>query len=165
MKASNQLSINASALIMLPPIVLLASSLLLYFLACVLPAVNLDLYSEKMEYVSTSSYPGFLMLLFGYLGVFQWEFAWFANPLLLSAWLMIIGRFWKLAIITSLIAFVFALNTFTFKEAFGSSFFDAVYIFKGLDIGGVFWFGSIVCAVLAASVGYLGSLGPWDRHR
>ncbi|MGZ6480223.1 MAG: hypothetical protein ACXWQE_13020 [Bdellovibrionales bacterium] len=78
----------------------------LFAISCVLPALMCE---ETEAYKSLS---GFWLLLFGWMGVGQAMFAWFANPLgALGAVFLILGKY-RNSVIVELLAVVLGLQTF-----------------------------------------------------
>ena len=85
----------------------LLTSLICYFLACILPALH---------FVNSGNGPdpmsGFNILMIGWMGVFVGQFAWFANPFLLLSAILFIFRKWRFALAFMMIALTISLDTF-----------------------------------------------------
>jgi hypothetical protein len=122
-------------------------SLLLFVLACCLPAAQLQ--NDKPIF-------GFPLLLFGWYGIFNAEFGWYANVLLLFSWVFLMTGllsryFWIAAILTGIGAVLVGATqsvgcTFYINEAGGHS-----QIVR-LLIGSRVWLASMAVPAAAAFV-------------
>lgn len=81
------------------------ASWICYVLACVSPA--LSFFTSGGGRIDS----GFALLLIGWLGIFYYQFAWFANPIFFLSWLFFFSRRWLATLICVVIAMGVALNT------------------------------------------------------
>lgn len=101
---------------------------------------------------------GFGLLLIGVLGVFDGKFAWFANPVLLIAWITLWrspkrcpGRDLKLALVALGLGLSFLLHTTTFNGIGFAENRPPVPI-VGYGLGYWLWIGSIATVVIGSLV-------------
>ena len=119
-------------------------SLVLYVTACALPAMVFD---KQM-------WRGYEVLLGGWMGVFLGQFAWLANFFWWLGLVLAFLRRWFLTVATTALAFLIALDAFSFvgKTVPLDEAFVNTMIFKSYDIGFYFWLASIVAVGIGALV-------------
>ena len=81
-------------------------SVFLYLAACVAPCLEVTQKSDPV-------WPGWQILLMGWLGVLVGQFAWLANPLWLGGLIFFALRKWTVALILSGLAILPTFNTLT----------------------------------------------------
>jgi uncharacterized protein YqgC (DUF456 family) len=81
-----------------------AASLLVYLVACFVPAVYFDKPGQE-------PWPGVMTLILGAFALFEGQFAWLANPLLGVALLLLIFRQWVATAVVAGLAFLVSLDT------------------------------------------------------
>ncbi|MBI1374301.1 MAG: hypothetical protein GC159_16415 [Phycisphaera sp.] len=92
----------------------------------------------------------FGLLFFGWIGVLQGVFAWLANPLLISSWLLLKARRTR-SIMCALAALMFALSFLLYKEIVTDEA-GGVSSITRYSAGYWLWVASIAIAVLGAIV-------------
>jgi len=90
---------------------LLAASLLLFIVACALPAVVFRTFSGGVPDGDDKSSAGIVLLLIGGLGIFAGQFAWLANFPLAVSWFTLLFRAYRLSFVFALLAALIALDT------------------------------------------------------
>jgi hypothetical protein len=125
-------------------------SLILYVLACALPAMVFD----------EQTWRGYEVVLSGWMGVFLGQFAWFANFFWWLSLVLTLLRRWFLTIAATALACFIAFDAFSFigKQVPLDEAFVNTMLFKSYDFGFYFWLASIV------AVG-IGALGVWVIER
>lgn len=124
-------------------LVVIASSLFLYVIACILPAMVLE---------NKDSWRGIEVLVLGWQGVFLGQFAWFANPFWMLSLLLAFFRRWILTSIVGAIALLIAFDAFSFvgaKIPLDEAFVNTT-VFLRYDFGFYFWLGSLGTVMLGA---------------
>lgn len=99
-----------------------------------------------------SNHTGWVALGLGWVTFGSQQYAWFANFLLWAAWVFILGRYWRGAILVAFLAFLLSLDTFRMWEIPEG---DSTRPVEGFAIGTYVWIGSIVITLIAALYGYL----------
>lgn len=74
-----------------------------------------------------SEYSGWEVLKFGFYGITFMQFAWIANPFYFGGLVLSFSRINKMTLILSVIASLFALNTFTWKY----DLYSGAYLWMG----------------------------------
>jgi hypothetical protein len=125
----------------------LGASCLLFIIACCLPC----LYTLDSNMKHDAMF-GIGILLTGWSGVFVGIFAWFANPLLFLAWLLILCRLWRTAALMTLLAMLLASQTFTiFFRTLPADEGDVNhYTIQSFGIGFYFWVASLLIALVGS---------------
>lgn len=131
-------------------------SCLLFVVACALPAIEGQSFGETGS--SIASHAGVLVLVFGWIGVLQGQFAWLANPLLLLTWILLLARRWTMAILVGILAFVAGSQTFAAPGSTYTTSLLSTMVVRGLQLGAYIWFASLFAAVVAGVVGILPTL-------
>lgn len=80
---------------------------ILFFLACVFPALEFRRNENGIE-----TWPGFQILIIGWMGMLIGQFAWFANPFLLGAALSLFLKRRRACVICAGLALLISLHTF-----------------------------------------------------
>jgi hypothetical protein len=133
----------------LPRLAVVGLSVALYLVACATPAL---VFSGR----GTETWFGIEALATGWLGIFVGQFAWFANPLLAIAWLLVLLRRWIGATVTTVLALLVAANTFQLYagEIPGDEGGVVKLHFEYPHVGFAFWMLSMF-VVLVGAVGLL----------
>jgi hypothetical protein len=120
-------------------------SLLLFLIACATPAIEL-----LKNGVEPHSWYGVEALGLGVLGVFIGQFGWFANPLLLLSYVLVLFRRFIAASIFALVAVAVATHSFSlFHQHIPADEGDVNHLdAKAFGIGFYFWAASLLAAVL-----------------
>ncbi|MEO1210060.1 MAG: hypothetical protein AAFX78_11010 [Cyanobacteria bacterium J06638_20] len=117
-------------------------SLAFYGLALALPAFN---FLNRGEFNTVPDgaltlMPGWEVLALGWLGIFVWQFAWFANIAYFASLGLWLNRAWRTAVILSLIAVGLGLNTlFLFVQELPSNGAGATRYLQSLQPGFYCW--------------------------
>lgn len=125
-------------------LVVFSSSVLLFLVACVTPAMVFD----------RETWPGAQVLALGWQGIFLGQFAWFANPFWLLSLLLVFFRRWILTLGATLLAILIALDALSFlgtKVPLDEAFVNTM-IFQSYHVGFYFWVASITAVGLGAAV-------------
>lgn len=125
-----------------PRLAVIGTSLALYVAACVTPAL---IFSG-----ADRSWNGGGLLFFGWMGVVDSQFGWFANPIYALALLLVVFRKWAFAVITGSLALLVALNTLTlfFQEIPADEAGVATTHLVYLHVGFFLWIASIGAAIV-----------------
>src|SRR5262249_17954624 len=125
-------------------------SLFLHLIACATPAIDFLKNGEDPQ-----RWYGAEVLAWGWLGGSIGQFGWFANPLLLLAYVLVLLREFMAASVFAVLALLFAAHSLViFHQQFPGyegevSRLDA----KGFGIGFYFWVASLLVAVIVPLVG------------
>lgn len=123
-----------------------ATSLFLYLIACVAPAMVLE----------KGIWRGYEVLLLGWQGFFLGQFAWFANPFWSLSLLLAFFRRWILTFIVSGIALLIASDAFSFvgkRIPLDEANVNAT-VFLRYDLGFYFWLASLGIVVIGAVIAW-----------
>ena len=119
-------------------------SLLLYVLACALPAMVFD----------KETWRGIEVLLIGWQGVFLGQFAWFANLFWFLSLIVTFLRWWIVSLAVTAATTLIAFDAFSFvgtKVPLDEAFVNTM-IFQSYRIGFYFWLASILTVGIGAIV-------------
>jgi hypothetical protein len=130
--------------------VLLALSCVLFVLSLFNECYFFDRAGEK------KSGSGLLLLLIGWLGVFQGIFAWLANPFLLVGWFLLVGRLPRAAAVCAFAATVCAGSFLLYKTILTDEAGNHSKI-TGYGMGYWLWLASAVALLAASFVAVIGS--------
>jgi hypothetical protein len=129
-------------------------SLALYGLSLALPAfdfLNRGEFNDVPDGALTLM-PGWEVLAIGWLGIFVWQFAWFANIAYLVSLCFWLGRAWRTAAILGLITIGLGLNTlFLFVQELPSNGAGATMYLQSLQPGFYCWIFSLSIPLLWCS--------------
>jgi hypothetical protein len=89
-------------------------------------------------YTSAEDIRGFWILITGWMGLFFFQLAWYANPLNILAFLLVL-RHPRLSVLLSLVALFLASETFLFYEIPTGINQEKLYITE-LGLGFYFWY-------------------------
>lgn len=119
-----------------------ATSLLLYLIACIAPAMVLE----------KETWRGYQVLIMGWMGFFLGQLAWFANPFWFLSLLLAFFRRWILTFIVSGIAFLIAQDAWSFvgKTIPLDEANVNTTVFLRYDFGFYFWLASLVTVMIGA---------------
>jgi hypothetical protein len=129
------------------PLILIASSLVFYVLACAYPALIFRRSSSEIEVWS-----GFRVLTIGWLGLLVGQIAWYANPVIVLSLLFVLLRRWGLTLVVSGASLLIAANTFLlFHKELPADEGSVVKLrLERLGFGFFFWLASIFAIVVGA---------------
>lgn len=138
---------RARTIFAVPPVIL-------FILACATPAISFSQHGE------TGFWLGWGMLPFGWLGLFGGgephpQIGWYANPILLVAWVMLLLGKWKGSIVLGLLALAIGLTSFSLRSMDIGIDFPSVLSDIKLGIGAYLWLASMLAIVLGAALNYL----------
>jgi hypothetical protein len=129
----------------------IGGSLLLWLLACVLPALQLR---TRPPGPDPGSWPGGALLGIGPLGPLVLQFAWYANLVLLAAFILLGTRKWLAASIVAAAGMVVALDTLAlFVRPFPSGANREMYYLSRPLPGYYLWLASFVLVAACALAG------------
>ncbi|AFE05415.1 hypothetical protein COCOR_03756 [Corallococcus coralloides DSM 2259] len=132
-------------------------SALLFVLACATPAMTVYNTNQRAE----EHMWGMPLLLVGWVGVFTFQFGWYANPLLALAFVLLLAGADRKALCVGGAACVLALSSLTWyvnpvpaDESGGNRYLELL----SPSIGFIFWLGSM--AVIPATAHHLSQPDP-----
>ena len=128
--------------------ILLGISAVLFLLSLTMRVFLLAEDQSVWSWGMFSNWPGYSVLLFGWLLILGGGMAWFANPLLLCALFLWLIKRYNAGLIFSLIALMFALTSVAIDSL------PQLGTIYGMGLGFFFWVGSIcfVCVALLIRV-------------
>jgi hypothetical protein len=91
---------------------------------------------------------GYAVLIYGILGSLAGDFAWFANPVFIGAYITFCARAFAMSSLFSLVCVVFAATSYTAKSALIS--FSSPATIKSLASGFYLWMASFVVLLVAS---------------
>jgi hypothetical protein len=135
-----------------PRLLALGVSLLLYALACALPA--LDFLKEDGSPTPESPMFGFVLLFIGWLGIIIGQFAWLANLGWLLSLILLLCRRWIASLVTSILAILLAMQTYAlFAQRVPANEAATSYlILQQVKIGFYVWLASFLAAGVSALI-------------
>ena len=101
-----------------------------------------------LEWRGDDSITGWWALFLGWFLIFGGDpagLAWFANPMLWLAWVLVLKGFYRAGIMLGILAFSVGLLTFTLKNLVLLTAYNPV---KGMGLGGYLWLASMVVVVI-----------------
>ena len=125
-------------------LLVLALSLLLFIAACATPGLH-----GLKNGVEDNTLWGITLFLVGWSAIFVGQFAWFANPLMLLAWVLLLCRCWRLSALAAVVGTLIALHTIAFLHRELSADEGDVnhVVFSSLGIGFYLWLGAFLILV------------------
>lgn len=134
--------------------VLLIVAVMLYGAACFSPALSFRVFTESPAAYKLEHLSGGALLVLGWLGLIQGQWAWLANPLLLAGWMLLLFRRPRAALAVAVLALAVACLTFTAKgQQFPHDEGDVSHMSLLRPLFGFYlWAASIALTVLAASL-------------
>jgi 4-amino-4-deoxy-L-arabinose transferase-like glycosyltransferase len=96
--------------------IILICGIVLYLIACATPALSFRVFTENPAEFRVEKYVGGTLLLVGCLGMLQGQFAWLANPLLVSGVFLMLIRRPRVAIVPLVIAILITFCTLAGKS-------------------------------------------------
>jgi hypothetical protein len=128
--------------------IVLGVSLILFSIACLLPALVF------LGNSGTDIWQGYRILVFGWMGPMFGQFAWCANPLLLISMVTLVLRRWVITIVISILTLLLAANTFLlfFQEVPADEAGVNMLELQYLHVGAYLWFVSILTILIGAVI-------------
>lgn len=128
--------------------IVLGISLILFSIACLLPALVF------LGNSGIDTWQGYRILAFGWMGPMFGQFAWCANPLLLISMVTLIIRRWVITIVVSILTLLLAANTFLlfFQEVPADEAGVNMLELQYLHVGAYLWFVSILTILIGAVI-------------
>ena len=142
-------------------LVVLSPSLFLYAIACATPAIEF-----LRNGVDPERWYGIEALLLGWQGVFIGQFGWFANPILLLAYVLILFRRFLAGAIFAIVSVGVAANSLQlFHQHIPGDEGDVTHLeVKAFGIGFYIWVASLLAAVVAPLIGAI-AVRYWHRKQ
>jgi hypothetical protein len=128
--------------------IVLGISLILFSIACLLPALVF------LGNSGTDIWQGYRILFLGWMGPMFGQFAWCANPLLLVSMVTLVIRRWVITIVVSILTLFLAANTFLlfFQEVPADEAGVNMLELQYLHVGAYLWFVSILTILIGAVI-------------